>query len=139
MSENERSTAKLTRRQEQAIAALLSEPTTEAAARKARISSGTIRRWQGEPTFNSALRQARQATLDTVISRLVSASTKAVGKLEALLDSGKPTVQLRSAVAILDRAIRGVDLLDLEARICALESRHGNAGQHAFERNGSQS
>jgi hypothetical protein len=129
---------KLTRRQQTAIAALLSEATVEAAAAKVRVSPATLRRWRNVPAFDYAYRLARQAILDSTVSRLVSAATKAVDKLEQLLSNHNPGVQFRAAVAILDRATRGVEFLDFEARIRALEQRSTERGRAVpfAERNG---
>ena len=113
---------KLTRRMEAAIAALLAERTAKAAAARAGVSPATLRRWQGLAVFQHAYRLARQAVLEESVARLVKAAVKATDKLERLLDSRKPAVQLRAAVAILDRPVRGVQLCDFEARIRALES-----------------
>src|SRR6516164_5060560 len=108
---------KLTRRMEAAIAALVTEPTAEAAAARAGVSPATLRRWQGRALLQHAYRLARQAVLEESVARLVKAAVKATDKLERLLDSRKPAVQLRAAVAILDRPVRGVQLCDFEARI----------------------
>jgi hypothetical protein len=51
---------KRSRRGEAAIAALLTEPTIEAAAAKARISVRTLKYWLRQPRFQAAYRQARR-------------------------------------------------------------------------------
>jgi hypothetical protein len=51
---------KCPRQAEAAIAALLAEPTIEAAARKAGISESTLLRWLQEPAFKAAFRAARR-------------------------------------------------------------------------------
>jgi hypothetical protein len=123
---------KLTRRQERAIAALLTEHTVEAAAAKARIGTATLRRWRNLPSFEHAYRLARQAILDGSVSRLVTAATKAVDKLERLLSNRNSALQLRAAIAIVDRAVRGVELCDFEARIRALEQPSPERGRVAL-------
>jgi hypothetical protein len=131
---------KMTRRQEKAIAALLAAATIEEAAARVGVGPATLRRWRNLPSFDHAYRLARQEILDATVSRLVNAATKAVDKLERLLTNRNPALQLRAAVAILDRAVRGVQLCDFEYRIKRLEQPSTECGRHApfAERNNGQ-
>lgn len=114
---------KLTRTAEAAIAALLTEPTVEAAAAKAGIAAATLRRWLQRPEFLAAYRAARRRVVESAIARLQAAAEKAVAALERNLTGRRASNQIRAAVAILDRAVRGVELLDLAERVEALEGR----------------
>ncbi len=130
---------KMTRRKEAAIAALLTEKTAEAAAAKAGISPATLRRWQAMPAFQEAYRLARQAVLDRTVDRLVHASAAAVATLERLLFCDDNPTRARAAVAVLTHATRGVEMLDFEARIRALEARYPKRRKEVaslVERNG---
>jgi hypothetical protein len=55
--------SKIGRKQEQAIAALLSNRSIEEAAHTAGIGGTTLLRWIQEPQFNKAYRKARRAYL----------------------------------------------------------------------------
>jgi hypothetical protein len=112
---------KLTHKQDLAVAALLSEPTVEAAARAA-VSPRTLRTWLKDPAFAAAYREARPGVLKRTVARFLAASGKAVATLEGLLDGDRPATRLAAALAILDRAVRGVELLDVAARLDALEA-----------------
>lgn len=112
---------KLTRKQEEAIAALLTQPTIPAAATTAGVSENTLKNWLALPGFQAAYRDARQQVLDRVIVRLMAASSAAIDTLVANLTASKPSDQIRAAVAILDRATAGGDVLALAERIKALE------------------
>jgi hypothetical protein len=109
--------ARLDERQEQAVAALLTEPTHEAAAAKAGVSPRTLRYWLAQPEFAAAYRAARQAVLEQTVARLLAATGKAVQALERNLTCGKPQAEIRAAVAVLGQAARGVEVLDLAGQL----------------------
>ena len=115
------SSEKLTRKQEQAIAALLSEATVASAAEKAGVSEVTIYRWFKLDAFMAAYREARREVVEKAIAQLQQSSWAASTTLIRLLGSGSDSVRLRAALAILDQANKGVELLDFEERLAALE------------------
>ena len=114
---------RMTRAQEQAIAALLTEPTVEAAALKAGIGYRTLKGWLQVPAFKEAYRQARTEVLERVVAQTLAACGEAVGTLRANLGCDTPAARNTAAKTILETATRGVELLDLEARLAALEEQ----------------
>src|SRR3954451_19104346 len=102
------------RREAAAIAALLAEPTVEAAAKRTRISESTLLRWLRDAAFSAEYRAARRAVVEGAIGRLQRAATLAVGALERNLTCGVPAVEVGAAKAVLDQAIKGVELIDLD-------------------------
>ena len=122
MSEIQDATA-TERKQDRAIVALLTEPTVEAAARAADIAPATIWRWTQQVDFRARLRDARRAVVEGAIGRLQQAATEAVTTLQRNLTCGTPVVEVRAATAILDQAIRAVELFDVVERVEQLESR----------------
>ncbi len=104
-----------------AIAALLVEPTYDAAARRAGVSPATLRRWMRRPPFLRLWRRARRAVVEHAIAQLQQATDAAVTTLKKHLSTGVPAVEVRAAVAILDRAAAGVEKVDLEERLAELE------------------
>ena len=115
------------RREEAAIAALLAEPTIAAAARRAGVSESTLLRWLREPEFGSEYRAARRLVVESAIGRLQQTATEAVDALARNLQCGIPAVEVGAAKAVLDQAIRGVELLDLAERVAALERAGADA------------
>jgi hypothetical protein len=104
---------KLNRKKEQALSALLSEPTVEQAATKAGVSYATLRRWLKEPGFVTAYRSARRELVEGAIGRLQAATGQAVGTLLAVSREGaKDSDRVRAAIALLDHAFRGIELAD---------------------------
>jgi hypothetical protein len=112
---------KLSRKHEQAIAALLEQPTIEAAAKACGVGEATLGRWLQEDRFRHAYRRARTQVLELAISRLQQATGEAVQALRSNLKCGVPSVEVRAALGILEQAIRGAELLDVQERLEALE------------------
>jgi hypothetical protein len=117
---------KLSRKQEQAIAALLSEATVAAAADKAGVNEVTIYRWLKLPDFLAAYRQARREVTEKAIAQLQQSSWAASTTLVRLLGSSSDSIRLRAAQMILDQANKGIELLDFEERLSALEQQSGD-------------
>src|SRR4051812_45047408 len=122
MSEIQDATA-TERKQDRAILALLTEPTVEAAARTADVAPATLWRWSRQPEFRTKLRDARRAVLEGAIGRLQQAATEAVSTLQRNLSCGTPSVEVRAATAILDQAVKAVELFDVIERVEQLETR----------------
>jgi hypothetical protein len=116
-------------RQERAIIALLAEPSIEAAAKSAEVADVTIWRWMKQPEFRSKLRDARRAVVEGAIGRLQQAATEAVSTLQRNLTCGTPSVEVRAATAILDQAIKAVELFDVIERVEHLEARLGDGAR----------
>ena len=113
--------SKRQRQEEVAISALLSETTITEAATKVGINESTLRRWLAEPAFQSRYREARRQVVEQAVSALQRAAGKSVEALQRNLTCGVPTAEIAAAKAILDQAFRGMEVLDLAARIEQLE------------------
>jgi hypothetical protein len=102
------------RKQEQAIAALLVEPTIAAAAVRASVSEVTLQRWLREPTFAVAYRRERRRNVETAVGRIQAATGQAVDTLVAVAKQGKKdSDRVRAAVALLDHALSGLTDADV--------------------------
>ena len=115
--------AKFGRKKEEAIAALLSQRSIEDAARVAHIGTNTLLRWLQLPEFKSAYREARREGVNQAVARMQQA-TGAAGTvaLKLMTDPNVPAaVRLRAAEFVFDRAISGVEIEDIEARVAKLE------------------
>jgi hypothetical protein len=123
---------KLSRKQEQAITALLTQPTLSKAAKEIGIGAATLRRWLKRPHFVAQYRAARRQAVETAVGALQRAAIDAVDCLRKNLKSATPSVQVRAAIAILDQAFRGVELVDLAERIETLEqaSKGAHVARH---------
>ena len=114
---------KLGRKQEEAIAALLSQRNIEDAARMAGVGARTLIRWLKLPEFGKEYRKARREAVHQSVARLQQATGAAASVvLKLMTDPNIPAaVRLRAAECVFDRAIKGVELEDIEARVAELE------------------
>src|SRR5579872_3498854 len=95
--------SKIDRKQEVAIAALLSERTQADAAAKVGIGEATLQRWLLDPAFAAAYRAARRAAVENAVARLQAVTGQAVDTLLAVATNGaRDSDRVRAAVALLD-------------------------------------
>jgi hypothetical protein len=115
--------AKFGRKKEQAIVALLTNRTTEEAARAIGISGVTLLRWQKEPEFQASYQEAKRAAYAQSIARLHQLSSAAVSTLgKIMLDTATPpATRVRAADSILDHTSKAIETEDIEARVSELE------------------
>ena len=100
---------KLTSKQEAVIAALLTEASYTAAANKAGVSPATVYRWMRMPGFRAAYRQARRELVESAVGRMQAATGQAIDVLLNVARQGRRDGdRVRAAVALLDRAFRGL-------------------------------
>jgi transposase-like protein len=113
----------LGRKQEEAVAALLTQRNVEEAARAAGIGTRTLLRWMKLPEFQAAHREARRAAFGQAVARLQQGtSAAATTLLKTMIDPNTPaSVRVRAAEVIFNHAGKAIELEDLEARLAALE------------------
>lgn len=114
------------RRADEAIVALLTERTIAAAAKCAGIGESTLLRRLWDPAFVTKYRAARRGAVEGAVAGLQQAATLAVDALKRNLRCGNPAVEVGAAKAVLDQAMRGIEVLDLEERIVQLEGLSRN-------------
>ena len=122
--------AKFGRKMEQAIAARLTRPSIEDAARLAGVGEKTLRRWLREPQFEVRYLRARREVVSQTIARLQQATGAAgVTILKLMTDPNVPAaVRLRAAECVFDLAVKGIELEDLERRLSELEKTVEESG-----------
>lgn len=130
MVENGRLSAK----QERALEALLLEPNIRAAARSAKVGETTLFRWLNEADFSQMYRAARRKIFDDALSDLQKATGEAVATLRRNLQAESEGAQIRAAIALIELAIRGRELGELEDRISTLEERLSDTQPATFQR-----
>jgi hypothetical protein len=113
---------KLSRKQERAIVALLTQPTIKAAAETVSISERTLRTWLKLTGFRCAFRAARAELLEDATCKLAQGATEAAETLRALLNSASPTVQLGAARAILELGPKLQQAAEMEQRLSEVEA-----------------
>jgi transposase-like protein len=114
---------KFGRKKDDAIAALLSHRSVDDAARAVGLNPSTLLRWLQKPEFRAEYRKARREAVGQTTARLQQA-TGAAGAivLKLMTDPNAPaSVRLRAAECVLDRAIKSLEMEDMEDRISELE------------------
>jgi hypothetical protein len=108
---------KLSRKQEEAISALLTQGTLAEAAEVAGIGQATLRRWLQRDDFQVLYRRARCEAVSQAVAHLQKVSGAAVETMRVIMqDSNKPaSARATAARVILEMAVKAVELEDLEA------------------------
>jgi hypothetical protein len=111
------------RKQEEAIAALLSQRNIEEAAKAAGIGGRTLLRWLKDAEFDKAYREARRDAFRQSIARLQHGSSAAASTLlKIMLDVNAPaSTRLRAADIVLAHTAKAIEIEDVEVRVTALE------------------
>lgn len=113
---------KLSRHQEQAIAALLTQPSIATAAATAGVAERTLKTWLALPAFQVAYQAARKELLDRTVGQLLAACGEAVQALQQNLTADRPSDRTKAALAILGLAIKGCETLTLTEEVAALKA-----------------
>jgi AcrR family transcriptional regulator len=114
---NEGGAAKLTRKAEQAIAALLEHPTIDEAAKACGVSKRSLWRWLQREDFQKRYREAQRAVVDSAITKLQAATVRAVETLERNLRCGNPFAENAAAQAILTHSFKAIEVRELQEQI----------------------
>jgi transposase-like protein len=114
---------KFGRKQEEAVAALLTQRNIEEAARSIGVAPNTLLNWMKLPEFQAAYREARRSAFSQSIARLQQGTAAAATTLlKTMIDSNTPaSVKVRAAEAIFNHAAKAIKVEDIEARVAALE------------------
>ena len=114
----------ISRQQDKAIPALLTCPSITAAAQQCGVAEVTLHRWLKQDGFQTVYREARRAVVQHAIAQVQQATGEAVATLRTVMqDSESPaSARVSAAKAILETAVKGIDIDDLEVRIAALEA-----------------
>jgi hypothetical protein len=114
----------LTPQQEQAVQAMLTEPTLRAVCEAVGTTYPTLRAWMQLPRFQREYRAARREVLEHTIARLQRGLTMAIETLERNMAAGNPVVEIRAAVAMGELATRAVQQMDFETGFRTREAAH---------------
>ena len=119
----------MTDKKAKALAALLSEPTQAAAAKKVGISARTMRRYMADPEFYEAYQQAHARLVEDATQRMQRGLSAAVDTLQEIAtdpDAAGKTARVAAARSLLEQALRYTELSDLLGRIAKLEELAGD-------------
>jgi hypothetical protein len=111
----------LSPQQSRLIAALLTGRRIKDACKRACVSPRTYRLWKGQSEFQTALADAQKASWAESVGLLKGLAPLAVRRLRGLLNS-KDEVALRTALGVLDRGAKAVEVAEVLARLDVLEA-----------------
>lgn len=93
-------------------------------ARKISVNESTLWRWMHrDEMFIRRYREMRRAAVEHGVARLQGLMTKAIETLERNLETGNRPAEVRTAATIIRQSLEGVDVLDFDNRIRAIEAR----------------
>ena len=118
---------KLSRKQDQALTALVTCPSITEAAAQCELAEVTLRRWLKQDGFQAAYREARRAVVQHAIVQVQQATGEAVETLRSVMQDNESPASARVSAAktILETAVKAIELEDLEQRIMVLETEKG--------------
>jgi hypothetical protein len=113
---------KLSRLQDQAVAALLQHATIGRAAEAVGVNEKTLRRWLALPDFRRAYLDHRRQVVDQAVALVQQMGGSAVLALGEALRHEDVNARVRAAKIVLDMGRKGVELDDVMERLEALEA-----------------
>ena len=93
------------------------------AAEAAGISEVTLWRWLQDTDFRALYMQARRLAVQRAIARTQAVTSEAVETLREVMKCTMPSARVAAAKAILDYALKGIQIDDLEQRLSELEGK----------------
>jgi len=116
--------AKFGRKKEEAIAAMLSQPSLEAAARTLGISVQTLYRWLKIPEFKKSYLEARREVVSQANARMQQNSGFAASTLlKVMVSQDVPaSVRIRAALSVMQLSQKSLQDEDLEIRLADVEA-----------------
>ena len=123
MNENETLTGNLAGKKLKAIEALIAHDTVEDAAQATGVGRSTMYRYMKDPAFEAELNRAKRQLVNRAILKLQQTTGDAARALaEICRDQNAPaSARVAAAKAILDSALKAIELEDIENRIATLE------------------
>jgi hypothetical protein len=114
---------KLGRKQEEAIAALLTHRNVDEAAKAAGVGTRTLLRWLKIPEFQAEYLKARRDAVHQAVARLQQATGVAsLTMLKLMTDQNvSAAVRLRAADCVFNHAMKGIENEDVLVRLAELE------------------
>ena len=106
------------------VAALAAGQSYDQVAAQLKVSKRTLVRRMADPTFQVEVRQARAQLLNEAVGILAGEAAATARALVALRDGADgDSTRLGACRVILDRLVAAQELMELEARIAALEGK----------------
>ena len=119
----------LSRKQDAALAALVSQPTIALAAAHAKVSERSLYKWLADDNaFRSEYLRLRREVINNAVFQLQKASNNAVNCIVSIINDPEAPASARvtAAVKVLELSFRGIEIDELDQRISVLEEDRAN-------------
>ena len=110
-------------RDDRLVLAMAGGADVKGAAAEAGMSERTAHRRIRDPEFAKRVAAARDAIWQQAVGQLAGSATEAAETLRELLHSSSEMAKLRAAIAILEEGSRLREVVEIEARLTALEEQ----------------
>jgi hypothetical protein len=127
----------LTVKQDLALDTLMKQPSIEDAAILAKVGTRTLYRWLSHnEAFRAAYLASRRQAMSQTITQLQQVTVSAVRCLSSIMvdDTQPSSSRVSAARTVLEMALRGLELEDLEAQIATLEGRAAQNTNRRYHR-----
>jgi hypothetical protein len=115
--------SQISHRQQEAIAALLTQSSAAQAAEKLKIPYRTLKRWLRDPDFLQAYRTERRKIVEHSVGRMQQATVYAVTELLLLLKDGSESTRLSAAKTLIEHSRDAIEVGEVLERLDNLERR----------------
>ena len=112
----------LSQNQTKTIRCILESNSIEEAAKKAKVSRGSIYNWMKDENFHKTLQKERDILFYESLDLLKQATTKAVKEFLNLLESENENTRRLAAKEILIQSLKIAEIRDLEIRMGRIEN-----------------
>lgn len=115
----------MTPKKEKALAALLVNPTKEAAAAAAGIDSKTLRRYLADPEFQEAYKKAFSGLITDATRQAQQSLSPALSTLREIVEDNEQgaTVRIQAARSLLEYGLRLTEITDILRDLEAAEGK----------------
>ena len=113
----------LSRYEQRALDRLLRGDSVSSVAEEIGVHRSTIYRYFKREPFMRAYREGRRQATENAVARLQALTSEAIEAVERVLVCGDPALELRAAIAVLDRALQGVNVFDLVQQLDELRAQ----------------
>lgn len=116
----------LTPKQSKALAALLTQPTKEQAARAAGVGLTTLKRYLDDPDFRAAYQQALSELVADATAQAKQSLSPALSCLREIVEDGEQgaTARISAARSLLEYGLRLTEMYDIVRELEDAEGDH---------------
>src|SRR5262245_24771831 len=100
-----------------AAACLAAGQSVQEAAEKAQVGRRTVTRWLADPEFKARVDALRAEAVGRALGKLSDSMAEAAGVLRTLLTDACPHVRHKTAVKIIELAVRVREATEIEQRV----------------------